>query len=136
MHKASTNNRFVQVTGPKQLKVHKLLNNNASNFMYNKRKMTNYSNATIWKDGITFKPQEVDPLIVSFYIYLSAKIGVLSGVGQWKEVKAQLKLSGGFLKPGTIDALSFDVVLRAYVNHLWFYTRFYLILCCLDKLLI
>ncbi len=43
---------------------------------------------------------------------------MLSGVGQWKEVKAELKLSGGFLKPGTVDALSFDVVLRAYVNQL------------------
>ena len=43
---------------------------------------------------------------------------MLVGIGQWKEVKAELKVSGGFLKPNTADAVSFDIVLRAYVNQL------------------
>ena len=40
------------------------------------------------------------------------------GIGQWKDVKVELKISGGFLKPGVTDAISFDVILRAYVNQI------------------
>lgn len=29
------------------------------------------------------------------------------GVGQWKDIKAELKISGGFIKPGVTDAVSF-----------------------------
>ena len=40
------------------------------------------------------------------------------GVGQWKDIKVELKLSGGFVKPGAVDAISLDVILRAYVNQI------------------
>lgn len=40
------------------------------------------------------------------------------GVGQWKDIKTELKLSGGFCKPGVADALSLDVILRVYVNQI------------------
>lgn len=32
---------------------------------------------------------------------------ILSGVGQWKDVKAELKLTGGFTKPGVTDLASY-----------------------------
>ena len=40
------------------------------------------------------------------------------GVGQWKDIKTELKISGGFIKPGATDAISFDVILRVYVNQI------------------
>ena len=43
---------------------------------------------------------------------------ILSGVGQWKDVKAELKLSGGFTKPGVSDLATYELVLRAYINQL------------------
>ena len=41
------------------------------------------------------------------------------GVGQWKEIKIELKLSGGFAKPGITDLISFDVILRVYLSQIW-----------------
>jgi hypothetical protein len=43
---------------------------------------------------------------------------VLQGVGQWKDIKLELKLSGGFIKPGSIDPMTFDVILRVYMTQL------------------
>lgn len=43
---------------------------------------------------------------------------ILSGVGQWKDVKAELKLSGGFIKAGVSDLATYELVLRAYINQL------------------
>jgi hypothetical protein len=40
------------------------------------------------------------------------------GVGQWKEIKTELKLSGGFAKPGITDLISFDVFLRVYLSQI------------------
>jgi hypothetical protein len=39
-------------------------------------------------------------------------------VGQWKDIKAELKISGGLVKPGGLDALTFEVVLRVYMNQI------------------
>jgi hypothetical protein len=39
-------------------------------------------------------------------------------MGQWRDLKIEVKLSGGFVKPGTIDAISYEVILRFYVNQL------------------
>ena len=46
-------------------------------------------------------------------------IGALKGIGQWVESVWECKLSGGFIEPGTTDAFSIDVVLRAYVEQIW-----------------
>jgi hypothetical protein len=43
---------------------------------------------------------------------------ILVGMGQWKDVKAELKLSGGFIKPGTVDLATYEIILRAYINQL------------------
>ena len=43
---------------------------------------------------------------------------MLTEVGQWKDIKAELKLSGGFIKAGGVDAVSFDIILRVYVNQI------------------
>lgn len=56
----------------------------------------------------TFKPPSIDPLLKD--------IGALKGIGQWVESVWECKLSGGFIEPGTTDAFSVDVVLRAYVE--------------------
>ena len=40
------------------------------------------------------------------------------GIGQWKDIKVELKISGGFIKPGGGDAISLDVVLKVYVNQI------------------
>lgn len=40
------------------------------------------------------------------------------GVGQWKDIKVELKYSGGLVKAGGVDALSLDVILRVYINQL------------------
>ncbi len=40
----------------------------------------------------------------------------------------ELKLSGGFIKVGAVDAISFDVILKFYVNQLWFWYLEYLTL--------
>lgn len=45
-------------------------------------------------------------------------IGALKGIGQWVESVWECKLSGGFIEPGTTDAFSIDVVLRAYVEQI------------------
>ena len=56
----------------------------------------------------TFKPPSIDQLL--------RDIGALKGIGQWVESTWECKLSGGFVEPGTPDAFSVDVVLRAYVE--------------------
>lgn len=43
---------------------------------------------------------------------------ILIGMGQWKDVKVELKLSGGFAKPGVADVAVYEVILRAYINQL------------------
>jgi len=43
---------------------------------------------------------------------------VLIGVGQWKDIKVELKVSGGFCKPGVTDLISFDVILRVYLSQI------------------
>ena len=40
------------------------------------------------------------------------------GIGQWKDIKAELKVSGGFVRAGAPDAISLDVILRVYVNQI------------------
>jgi len=39
-------------------------------------------------------------------------------MGQWRDLKVELKLSGGFIKAGITDLISYEVVLRFYVNQL------------------
>lgn len=60
----------------------------------------------------------MDPFLV-LILLIQAKIPILVGIGQWKDVKAELKISGGFIKPGGVDAISIDVILRAYISQLW-----------------
>jgi hypothetical protein len=43
---------------------------------------------------------------------------VLNGIGQWKEIKAELKLGGGYIKPGGQDLINFDIIFKVYVNQL------------------
>lgn len=45
-------------------------------------------------------------------------IPALAGMGQWRDLKVELKLSGGFLKAGATDLVTFDIMLRFYVNQL------------------
>lgn len=59
---------------------------------------------------ITYKSEDADPLVTS--------IPALAGMGQWKELKGEIKLSGGFLKAGGVDALSLELILRFYVSQL------------------
>jgi hypothetical protein len=40
----------------------------------------------------------------------------LKGLGQWKELKAELKLTGGYLTAGVNDSWTFEIILRAYIN--------------------
>eukprot|EP01017_Pseudomicrothorax_dubius_P009283 TRINITY_DN13124_c0_g1_i2.p1 TRINITY_DN13124_c0_g1~~TRINITY_DN13124_c0_g1_i2.p1 ORF type:complete len:352 (-),score=62.77 TRINITY_DN13124_c0_g1_i2:3-1058(-) len=58
----------------------------------------------------TYKPSQPDPFI--------ANIKETKDIGQWIEVKADLRLSGGFVKPGVADAAQFDIILRAYLNQI------------------
>ena len=58
----------------------------------------------------TFKPPSIDPLLKD--------IGALKGIGQWVESIWECKLSGGFVEPGTADAFSVEVILRAYVEQI------------------
>jgi hypothetical protein len=39
-------------------------------------------------------------------------------MGQWRDLKVELKLSGGFARAGVADLISYEVVLRFYVNQL------------------
>lgn len=39
-------------------------------------------------------------------------------VGQWKEIKADLKMSGGFVKTGFVDSVTYEIILKAYVNQI------------------
>lgn len=43
---------------------------------------------------------------------------MLLGIGQWKDFKVELKVTGGFAKPGVVDLMSFDVILRAYLTQI------------------
>jgi len=43
---------------------------------------------------------------------------VLLGVGQWKDIKIELKISGGFIKAGAADAISLEVILRVYMTQI------------------
>lgn len=49
---------------------------------------------------------------------MKTSIPALAGMGQWRELKIEVKLSGGFVKPATVDAISYEVILRFYVNQL------------------
>lgn len=57
-----------------------------------------------------FKPPQVDPLLQS--------IGALKGIGQWVESIWECRITGGFIEPGSVDLLTVDVVLRAYVQQI------------------
>ena len=57
---------------------------------------------------IRFKPAEPDPFI--------ADIKAFKGIGQWIEVKGELKVAGGFIQPGSEDAFTVAVRLRAYIE--------------------
>ena len=57
---------------------------------------------------VRFKPAEPDPFI--------DKIKAFKGIGQWIEVKAELKVSGGFVPAGSEDAFAVAVRLRAYIE--------------------
>lgn len=58
----------------------------------------------------SFKPPSTDPLLQD--------IGALKGIGQWIESVWECKITGGFVEVGTPDALSIDIVLRAYVEQI------------------
>lgn len=57
---------------------------------------------------VRFKQTEADPFIKD--------IRAFHGIGQWIEVKGELKLSGGFVPPGGEDAVVIIVKLRAYIE--------------------
>lgn len=57
---------------------------------------------------VRFKPAEPDPFI--------ADIKAFKGIGQWIEVKGELRVSGGFIPPGSEDAFTVAVRLRAYIE--------------------
>lgn len=57
---------------------------------------------------VRFKQAEPDPFI--------ANIKAFRGIGQWVEAKAELKLSGGFVAPGSEDAITIIVKMRAYIE--------------------
>jgi len=42
----------------------------------------------------------------------------LNDIGMWITTKAELKLVGGFVNAGAIDALSIDILLRAYIEQI------------------
>lgn len=58
--------------------------------------------------SFVFKPPQSDPFI--------APIEELKKIGQWKETKVELKLSGGFIKQGNPDVISFEIILKAFIN--------------------
>ena len=62
------------------------------------------------KVKFTFNPPAEDPLI--------EELEVLQGVGQWVEVVAEGKITGGWVKPGEPDQENFQVVLKAYVKQI------------------
>lgn len=39
-------------------------------------------------------------------------------MGQWRELKGEIKLSGGFVRAGGVDGISLDLILRFYVSQL------------------
>lgn len=45
-----------------------------------------------------------------------ANIKAFKGIGQWVEAKGELKLSGGYVTPGSEDAIVIIVKLRAYIE--------------------
>lgn len=45
-----------------------------------------------------------------------ADVEALKGIGQWREMKAEAKLSGGFCRQGIADLWSFEIILRAYID--------------------
>lgn len=57
---------------------------------------------------IRFKPAEPDPFI--------ADIKAFKGIGQWIEVKGDLKISGGYVQTGSEDAVVITVRLKAYIE--------------------
>ncbi|CAK81749.1 unnamed protein product (macronuclear) [Paramecium tetraurelia] len=58
----------------------------------------------------TFKPPQPDQFIAS--------IEALKKIGQWKETKIELKISGGFLKAGVQDNISYELILKAFINQI------------------
>lgn len=58
--------------------------------------------------SFNFKPPEMDPFIEN--------IEAFKGIGQWIEVKGELKLSGGYIESASRDQVSFVLLLRAYIN--------------------
>lgn len=57
-----------------------------------------------------FTPPQKDEFI--------ADVEALKGVGQWREMKAEAKLSGGYFREGVVDVWSFDIILRAYIDQI------------------
>lgn len=57
---------------------------------------------------VRFKQAEPDPFI--------ADIRAFKGIGQWIEARGELKLSGGYVVPGSEDAVTISVKLRAYIE--------------------
>lgn len=60
--------------------------------------------------GFIFNQPAIDPLL--------SELEVLRGVGQWVEVKAELKLAAGFIPPGVPEPQMCEVILRAYVQQI------------------
>lgn len=60
--------------------------------------------------SFTFNQPAPDPLL--------AQLAMLQGIGQWTEVKVELKVGGGFIPAGVTDAQVLEVVLRAYVHQI------------------
>jgi hypothetical protein len=60
--------------------------------------------------SFTFNQPAIDPLL--------SELEVLRGVGQWVEVKAELKLAAGFIPPGVAEPQMCEVILRAYVQQI------------------
>ena len=57
----------------------------------------------------TFKKPASDPLTDS--------IACLDGIGMWITSKVELKINGGYIGPGATDAVSIEIILRAYINN-------------------
>jgi hypothetical protein len=57
-----------------------------------------------------FKKPASDPL--------TKDIQCLKGVGTWITSKVELKINGGYIQPGAVDAVVVDIYLKAYIEQL------------------
>jgi hypothetical protein len=65
-----------------------------------------------------FKRPTKDPLFVIQILIIKASISSLNDIGMWVATKVELKLSGGFVPVGVTDAITVELILKAYVEQI------------------